>query len=155
MDGDGTCVEFDPHDPAWLYYISYQVLYVSQDGGRTFPNFISPPGPAEWNPPFVTDAANAGVCYYGSRTLLRSEDHGLHFAPVTMALNGNPTAIAIHPLHSDVLYVGTSGGNVYRVQRTGADWSLPNVTTTDVTGAPLPVGMYISSLAIDSTGSVW
>ncbi|MFI5398586.1 MAG: glycosyl hydrolase [Candidatus Binatia bacterium] len=155
MGGDGTCVEFDPNDPSWLYYVSYGVIYVSADGGRTFPSSYPIPGPAEWNPPFVTDAANAGVCYAGSNVLLRSQDHANSFAPATDTLSGNLTAIAIHPTNSDILYVGTANGHVYRVQRTGADWSVPNVTPTDVTGAPLPANMYISSLAIDSTGSVW
>ncbi len=155
MGGDGTCVEFDPNDPSRVYYMSYGVIYVSSDGGRTFPNNITVPSPAEWNPPFVTDAANPGVCYVGSNVLLRSSDHAGSFTPVTAALTGNLTAIAIHPANPDVLCAGTAQGHVYRVQRTGPDWTLPNVTTTDVTGPPLPPGMYISDLAIDSTGSVW
>jgi photosystem II stability/assembly factor-like uncharacterized protein len=155
MNGDGTCVEFDPHDASWVYYVSYGVIYTSADGGKTFPIIYTIPHPAEWNPPFVTDAAHAGVCYAGSNVLLRSQDHAGSFSPATAALNGNITAIAIHPANSDILFAGTSQGHVYRVQRTGADWSVPNVTTTDLTGAPLPANMYISSLAIDSMGSVW
>lgn len=61
----------------------------------------------------------------------------------------------MHPANSNLVYVGTSQGRVYRVQRTGADWTPPNVTTTDITGPPLPAGLYISCVAVDSAGTVW
>ena len=35
------------------------------------------------------------------------------------------------------------------------DWTLAAVTTTDITGAPLPAGLYISCVAVDPAGTVW
>jgi hypothetical protein len=80
-------------------------------------------------------------------------DAGDSWEAITNVLTGGVTALAIHPGDSNTLYAGTSAGRIYRVQRTGATWSLANVTTTDITSTGMPP--YVSSLAVDTAGTVW
>jgi hypothetical protein len=155
LEGDIVSAAIDPQNPSYMYYMLYFGVWVSSDGGQFWTNPYNVSGPAEWNTPLIVDPANSGVVYAGANTLVRSADHGTTFNPVTPALTGNITSIAVHPANSDIVYVSTSQGHVYRVQRTGIDWTLPNVTTTDVTAAPLPAGMYTSSVAVDSGGGAW
>ena len=87
--------------------------------------------------------------------LRRSDTAGDAWNAVTAALTGNITTIAVHPANSDIVYVGTTAGHVYRVQRTGPDWTLANVTTTDLAGVPLPADLYISCVAVETGGAAW
>ena len=154
MGGDVVVTAIDPQLPSRRYYGSYGVIYRSDDSGRTW-NAQHTLGAAEWNFPFILDPGNSGVCYVGETTLKRSIDAAATFSSITPTLNGTMTTIALHPANPDVLCVGTSTGHVYRVQRTGIDWTLPNVTTTDLTAAPLPPNLYISSVAMDTAGTIW
>ncbi len=81
--------------------------------------------------------------------------HAESWSAITSTLTGIITAIAIHPTDSNTVYVGTSQGHIYRVQKTGATWNLADVTTTDLTGANLPTSLYISDLVVDTAGTVW
>lgn len=155
--GDVVVTAIEPLLPSRMYHglgAAYEI-YRSDNGGRlwTLKHTISLP--AEWNFPFVVDPAIPGVCYTGGNTLQRSADAAETWATITPALIGKITTIAVHPANSNILYVGTSQGNVYRVQRTGATWTLPNVTTTNLTAPPLPLGLYISCVAVDTAGTVW
>ncbi len=155
IGGDVVVTAIEPLLPSRMYYGLYGEIYRSDDGGRQWTVKHSLGFPAEWNFPFVVDPALPGVCYTGGNTLQRSADAGENWTPVTSILTGNITTIAVHPANSNLVYVGTSQGRVYRIQRTGADWTLPNVTTGDITGPPLPAGLYISCVAVDTAGTVW
>jgi len=162
INADVVAIAIDPLAPTIMYYVAYLVLYRSSDGGQTWAQSDTFPGGSEWNIPFILDPANSDVAYAGAGTfgpgtgtLLRSPGMGTNFTAITGGLTGNVTAIAIQPGNSDLLYASTTLGHVYRVQRTGPDWSLANVTTTDLTGAPLPADRYTSCLAVDSAGAVW
>src|SRR5207247_2095426 len=155
IEGDIVAVAIDPLLPSRMYYVLYGDVYRSDDGGRMWTWKFTIPGPAEWNAPFAIDPSASGVCYTGGNVLRRSDTAGDAWNAVTAALTGNITTIAVHPANSDIVYVGTTGGHVYRVQRTGPDWTLANVTTTDLAGVPLPADLYISCVAVESGGAVW
>ena len=167
LGGDVVATAIDPLAPATMYYIdNNSVLRISTNGGRLWNKTYTFPVGSEWNLPFILDPAHSGVCYAGAGapggfgapgigTLLQSANFGSSFTPVSGPMTGNVTAVAIQPGNSDVLFVGTTHGHVYRVQRTGPDWGLVNVTTTELTGAPLPANMHISCLAIDTAGAAW
>jgi photosystem II stability/assembly factor-like uncharacterized protein len=155
IEGDIVVTAIEPLLPSRMYYGLYGDIWRSDNGGRLWEWKYSLAGPAEWNFPFVVDPAIAGVCYTGGNTLQRSEDAGDHWTAITTELTGNVTTIAVHPANSSIICVGTSQGRVYRVHRMGADWTLANVSTDDITGPQLPAGLYISCLAVDTDGTVW
>lgn len=115
--------------------------------------------------PFVADPNNAGVCYFGSDRLWRSPNHGDTWTQLTDVLvnsvdpiTGFPnalSAIAPHPADPNTVYVASSDGHVFQVQRAGATWARPNVTVVELTAPPLPAGVSISSLAVDAAGYLW
>ncbi|MBI2358488.1 MAG: glycosyl hydrolase [Deltaproteobacteria bacterium] len=158
IEGDIVVTAIEPLMPSRMYFgrgIPPEIRR-SDNGGRLWsaPKYTFS-GSYEWNFPFVVDPASAGVCYTGGNTLVRSDNAGDTWTTITPALTGNITTIAVHPADSNIVYICTSQGKVYRVQRTGLDWTLPNVTTTDITGPPLPAGLYISCVAVDTAGTVW
>ncbi len=157
--GDGGFAQIDPGLPTRMYHgYVYNVFYRSDAAGAPGSWVFKAGGiggPCEFYPPFELDATNPNVCYFGNAQLWRSPDNADTWTAITNPLTGNATAIAGHPSDPLTVFVGTSQGRVYRVQRTGADWTLPNVTTTDITAAPLPAGLYISDLAVDTAGNVW
>jgi photosystem II stability/assembly factor-like uncharacterized protein len=155
LGGDVVVTAIEPLLPSRMYYGCYGEIFRSDNGGRLWVSKHTLAFPYEWNFPFVVDPAAAGVCYTGGNTLERTPDAGENWTTITVPLIGNITTIAVHPADSNLVYLGTSMGKVYRVQRTGADWTLPAVTTTDITGAPLPAGLYISCVAVDPAGTVW
>ena len=155
--GDGGFTAIDPAVPTRMYHAYvYNTFYRSDDAGQNWMLKNSGiTGQAEFYAPFALDPSDPNTCYFGGDTLWRSPDNANSWAAVTAALNGNITAIAVHPADSTTVHVGTTSGHVYRVQRTGPTWNLADVTTTDLTGADLPAGIYISDLAMDSLGTVW
>jgi photosystem II stability/assembly factor-like uncharacterized protein len=155
LGGDVVVTAIEPLLPSRMYYGLYGQTYRSDNGGRLWDVKHSLGFAAEWNFPFVVDQGVAGVCYVAGNALERSGDAGEHWQTITPLLTGNVTTMAVHPADSNIVYVGTSQGRVYRIQRTGADWTLAGVTTTDVTGPPLPAGLYISCVAVDAAGNVW
>jgi photosystem II stability/assembly factor-like uncharacterized protein len=107
---------------------------------------------------FILDPANPDVCYSGSGgTVWRSADAGENWQPIAAALRFPITALAVDPSDTDRVYAATMiQGRVYRIQRTGATWSPPDVTVSDISAnLPDPVGFDVSALAVDTTGALW
>jgi hypothetical protein len=151
--GDGGFCAIDPLVAARMFHGNQGAgIWRSDDAGATW----NPKGPLTASvayPPFLMDAANSGVCYFGGTVVSRSANAGDTWAAITGALTGGVSALAIHPTDSNTLYAGTSSGRIYRIQRTGATWNLADVTTTDITSPGMPP--YVSSVAVDSAGTVW
>lgn len=157
--GDGGFSVIDPNTPTRMYseYIS-STFYRSDssgDPGTWVLKNTGITGGAEFYAPFVLDPSDANVCYFGGSQLWRSPNNADSWTAVTSAIVGNVTAIAVHPTDPTTVYIATTNGRVYRVQRTGATWALANVTTTDLTAPNLPSGVYLSDLAVDPAGNIW
>jgi photosystem II stability/assembly factor-like uncharacterized protein len=157
--GDGGFAHIDPSVPTRMYRGTTGNSFGRNDAagalGSWVPKTGGVTGPCEFYPPFELDPSDPNVCYFGNAQLWRSPDNADSWTAITNALTGNATAIAGHPTDATTVFVGTNQGHVYRVQRTGVDWTLPNVTTTDLSAPPLPVGLYISDIAVDTAGNVW
>jgi photosystem II stability/assembly factor-like uncharacterized protein len=165
--GDGGFTAIDPSTPTRMYHeYTGTTFYRSDSAGApgtwALKNSGITPGASQFYAPFTLDPSNPDVCYFGGSQLWRSPaaapgsvGHAESWSAITSTLTGIITAIAIHPTDSNTVYVGTSQGNVYRVQRTGATWNLADVTATDLTGPNLPTGLHISDLAVDTAGTVW
>ena len=141
-------------------------IWRSDDAGNTFTdktNGIT--GNAMFYAPFVTDPGNAGVCWFATDSLWRSADHGDTWIQVTNTLVSGVdpnsgaslalSAFALHPTDPNTVYTAGADGRVFQVQRTGATWTITNVTVTELTAPPLPTGICISSLAVDAGGYLW
>jgi photosystem II stability/assembly factor-like uncharacterized protein len=157
--GDGGFTAIDPVQPHRMYhqYVN-NTFYRSDDSGAAGSWVLKNTGitgGAEFYAPFALDPSDPDNCYFGGAQLWRSPDNADSWAAITNPLAGNITTIAVHPADSNIIYAGTTAGHVYRVQRTGATWSLADVTTTDLTGPSLPAGVYLSDLAVDAAGNVW
>ena len=164
--GDGGFTAIDQTTPTRMYHEYVSTVFYRSDSSGT-PGTWNPKnsgitGGSEFYASFVLDPSDQNTCYFGGAQLWRSPaaapgspGNGDSWSAITNILSGNIAAIAVHPSDSTTIYVGTTNGHVYRVQRTGATWNLADVTTTDITGPNLPANVYISDLAVDSAGTVW
>lgn len=157
--GDAGSCAIDPSLPARMYYSGTNLnLYRSDSAGSPgswTPKNSGISGDSQFYPPFILDPSTPSVCYFGGGQLFRSPSIGDSWSPITNQLSGTITAVAVHPADSNIIFVGTSEGHVYRVQRTGASWNLADVTNDDLTAAPLPAGVSISDIAADTLGNVY
>jgi photosystem II stability/assembly factor-like uncharacterized protein len=167
--GDTGPLGIDPNQPLSYFAGGYHDSIARSDSAGAPGTFVDKTdgitGQSLFYAPFVTDASNAGVCYFASDRLWRSPNHGDTWIQTTNVLvnssdpiTGFPnalSAIAPHPADPNTVYVASSDGHVFQVQRTGATWTIADVTVTDLTTPPLPAGVSISSLAVDGTGHLW
>jgi photosystem II stability/assembly factor-like uncharacterized protein len=155
--GDGGFTAIDYNLPIRMYHgYTNNTFYRSDDAGITWHNKTgSIVGSSEFYPPFTLDPNFPEICYFGNINLWRSDNNADTWSAITNNLNGNITAIAVHPFDPNTIYVSTSAGRIYRVERTGSTWNIDDVTTTDITGPPIPSGIYTSDLAVDDKGNVW
>lgn len=155
--GDGGFTAIDHSLPTRMYHqYVFATFYRSDNAGAPGSWTLKNTGVSagQFYGPFELDPSNSSVCYYGGNELYRSANSADAWSAVTSGVNGDITAIAVHPTNGDLVYVGTTTGKVYRVQK-GTDWALANVTLTDLTAAPLPAGFRIGDLAVSGAGTVW
>jgi photosystem II stability/assembly factor-like uncharacterized protein len=88
-----------------------------------------------WYTPFIISHHDPRTLYMGGNRLLRSPDRGDTWEPVSPDLSdpaegvrgavpfGTITMISESPLRSDLIYVGTEGGSVWRTRDAGSTWN--------------------------------
>jgi hypothetical protein len=157
--GDGGFTAVDAGNPLRMYEEYVGSIFSRSDTAGAPGSWVSKnagiSGSAEFAAPFELDPSNPNVCYFGGEKLWRSPNNADTWSAITNTLTGNVCAIAVDPSDPTTIYVGTTQGRVYRVQKTGATWALADVTTTEITGPNLPIGVYIGDLAVDTAGTVW
>ncbi len=142
-DGDGGDVGASSTDPRNVYHEYFRMgLDVSNDRGDTWtwrPNANRDPNVYGqlFYPP--VEASGATVAQAGESVFI-SRDSGGSFTEV--ALPGRPIASAMHSPTADQLYVGTTGGQVYRISWSGTAWAAPVALTS-------PRAAWISDLFAD------
>ncbi|MFZ5979690.1 MAG: hypothetical protein ACOYVF_03580, partial [Candidatus Zixiibacteriota bacterium] len=146
MGGDGfyTLVDYTNPDIIYAEY-QYGVLYKSVDGGWTFEyalDGVNPSDPTGWNTPFAMDPNIPTILYYGSDRLYKTVNGAEFWNPISPSLTDNViTTIDVARTDSNVIYVGTSDGNVQVTTNGGTNWnlvsgSLPDRWVTRVTVDP-------------------
>ncbi len=93
--------------------------------------------------PIAVDKAREGVVYLGTNRVYRSRDRGEKWTPISGDLSkgqGYVSTIAAARSAPQVIYAGTSDGNIQISRDDGASW-------TNVTSAPLP-NRYVSWIDI-------
>jgi len=128
--GDGFGVLVDPNDSTIVYM-------ESQYGNiNTGTNGIDPTDRFNWNTPFIFNPGNSNTLYFGTEALYKTTDRGLNWNPLSADLtNGSLavsypivfatiTTIAVSPVDTNVIYIGTDDGNIQMTTDEGASWNL-------------------------------
>jgi len=165
-DGGYCSLTNNATDDSTSRYVSTQngpVYRLVYDENGIFQDFVevtpSSAGGQLFINPFALDPSTADVMYYpAGSNLWRNND--LENSPSSgwTELTGaqvpgeNITALGVSSDNdAHVLYYGTSEGTLKRLAH--ADTTAPTTTPTDVTGTNFPTDGYVSSLAVDPTGS--
>jgi photosystem II stability/assembly factor-like uncharacterized protein len=97
-------------------------------------------------PPFVMDPVTPTTLYYGTYRLWQTKDDGLSWAAISPDLTGGPTlygtisAIAVAPSNAQVIYVGTSDGNISVSRNGGVTYALANSSV---------LGSFVTKIGVD------
>ncbi|HEY0782099.1 MAG TPA: hypothetical protein VGE98_06590 [Thermoanaerobaculia bacterium] len=122
-------------------------LFPSEDGGGSwaFASAIGEPQPPAGASVRI-DPQNPSTVYLVGGQLHRSLDGGTTFA--TLALPAAPTAFALDPQASGILYAGVAAGGGAALWK-----SLDHGTSWTAVGRGLPAGTQVQQLAVDPTAS--
>jgi photosystem II stability/assembly factor-like uncharacterized protein len=140
--GDGFTPVFDPTDPNVYYYeVQNGVIYYTNDDGANFDVLdagLDQSDRFNWDMPYFLSATEPSTMYCASHRVYKMDGapYGT-WEPISPDLtDGNIFGGAFHdvstiaqsPLNADMLYAGTSDGNVWRSINNGQTWQ--NVTAT-------------------------
>src|SRR5262249_9272918 len=167
-DGDGGFVAIDQSQPRNIlheYYWSttYPVIERSTHAGK-FGNWVNVTpalagsARARFYPPFALDQTDPCNIAFGTDRINLDGSQGTGGWPTKVTLpylSSTDTVSAIHYVNSNLIYVGTSKGKVYRLTKTGAAWvaraialsALPRQLIWDVTARPDDVNRIVVVMA--------
>lgn len=133
-----------PSDSRIVYVVAGDLLYASEDAGRTWTRRSGPLRLTSVRTLLVTPK-HPSVLYIASentgRQILKSADGGRHWAAETTGLPWSVTGLVIDPTMPWILHAGTTHG-LFTTRSAGGSWSKAR-------GADAPV--YIRGLATDPT----
>ena len=151
LGGDGMQPRVNPNNTDILFaQYQYGAFFRSIDNGGSFDlsdNGISTTEPRNWDTPYVFDPANPNSMYFGTSNLYKSIDNGISWTSISNNLGktvytgtqkyGTITTIDVSPLDSNVIFIGTDDGNVWKTVDAGATYTkistaLPNKWVTRV-----------------------
>ncbi|UCC77290.1 MAG: hypothetical protein JSW37_02715 [Anaerolineales bacterium] len=151
--GDGGYAAIDSFDPKYFYGTRYEISFQRNDKGGTGPYSDWPVKTAGINLgdrrlfyiPFTLDPSSPGVLYLGTHRVYRTTSRGDWWQAISgdLTTGGSRAAIstiAVAPTAPNVIYVGTSDGQLQVTTNTGGRWD--NVTRT-----PLP-NRFVSEIAV-------
>jgi photosystem II stability/assembly factor-like uncharacterized protein len=137
-DGDGGAAGVDAADPRNVIHTYFNPTPSRSTQGGKFGTYTSIQaglaGAGLFYPPFAYDATNSQNLAFGTTQINLDAAQGTGGWPVKVALpgiSGRVSAIA-YP-NANLIYAGTSSGQVYRLVRSGGTW-----TATLISAAPLP-----------------
>ena len=139
--GDGAFTAINPSTPD-IYYVSSQSGNMVRVNGtantaRTITSGIDANERRAFIAPFVIDATRPTRLYFGGIRMYRTLNEGTLWSPISADLTrgtGSISSIALAPSDSNVIYVGTSDGNVRYSKDFGITWNAP-LTTLPVRAA--------------------
>ncbi len=138
--GDGFYTIVDPTNNSYVYAeYQYGGLGRSTNGGNSFSwalDGIDDEERRNWSTPVVLDPNNSQTLYYGAERLYRSTNRAVNWTAISPDLTngggqgtlvfGTITTIAVSPVNSQIIYVGTDDANVWVTTTGGTNWSLRN-----------------------------
>lgn len=145
LGGDGFYCLIDPTDNRYVYAESqYGRLRRSTNGGVSFQFALGGILSAErrnWSTPVVFNPLNPKSLYYGSVRLYKSENRAAFWSPISEDLTGpeDPgnlaygtlTSISVSAVDTNLIYVGTDNGRVWKTTDGGQDWALLSAELPD------------------------
>lgn len=153
--GDGFYVQVDPIFPSRIYACyQYGGLGRSDNGGASFVDIQGDMqrDRTNWMMPYQIDPHNPARLYAGTYRVWKSEDIGNSWTALSPDLTDSVantsfaystiTTLAVSPLDSTLIYVGTDDAHVWRTVNGGADWepldaTLPQRWVTRVVPDPV------------------
>lgn len=155
LGGDGFQVAFHPTNPDIMYAETQNGnIFMKPNAASGFINAtdgINGGDRRNWDMQYIISSHNPNVLYTGTYRVYKSEQNGL---PVWSPISGDLTDSIIYgssfhtistlgesPVNEDILYVGTTDGNVWRTINGGASWdslhsTLPNRYVTSIVASP-------------------
>jgi photosystem II stability/assembly factor-like uncharacterized protein len=134
--GDGGYAAIDPFDPRYYYGTRYGISFQRNDRGGTKPYGEWPVKTSGMNlndrslfyAPFALDLSTPGVLYFGTHRVYRSTNRGDRWQAISGDLTrggsrAGISTIAVAPTAPDVLYAGTSDGQIHMTTDTGGHWN--------------------------------
>ncbi len=151
--GDGFQPRFNPTDPLNYYYaVQNGDIYGTEDGAGYY-NLLNDGTGFEsgerlnWDTPYFISSFNPDRLYLGGQKLYRSDNRGHDWTPISGDLTGDVvqlpvthtiTSIDESKLDSNILYVGTGNGFLWRTNNMGQSWD-----TVQQNGLPM---RYLTSV---------
>lgn len=170
--GDGFYVLVDPTDNRYVYAESQNGgLGRSTNGGSLFLPAtigISSTDRKNWSTPVEFDPQNPRTLYYGSQRLYRTRNRAVSWTAISPDLTngagpgnlvfGTITTIAVSPLDSNLIYIGTDDANVWTTRDGGQNWrrinnNLPRRWVTRVAADPANVQVAYVTFSGHASGS--
>lgn len=166
--GDGFYVIVDYEDNDIIYAESQNgYLGKSTDGGYNFnwaTNGIDDSEPKNWSTPVIMDPEEHETLYYGTNRVYRTTNGAGFWSVISDDLTngytgvrpGTISTIGVSPVNTEVIWVGTSDGNVWVSENTGNTWTkvsstLPKRWVSRVIADPFEEGTAYTTF----TGLKW
>lgn len=167
-DGDGGFVGIDQNQPRNMLHTYYsRSLARSTQAGR-FGLWFDASGGLAGNPlfypPFALDQTNPNNIAYGTDRICLDSSQGTGGWSTIVSLPGITQRVsAICYVNSNLIYAGTSTGQLYKLVKSGTTWSataihaapLPSRWIWDIATRPGSVNTIIVGVAGFGTGHVW
>lgn len=170
--GDGLQTLINPVDDRIVYGCAQYGGNCSKtlDGGVAFTFLGEPASRYGWWAPLQFDPTDPNVMYKGGNGLFRSANGGGSWTPISDDLSTDPvqldpnsgyriygtiTTVAAAASNTDVIYVGTDEGLLWRTSDLGANWTQlqdPDDPATPEDENDLP-GTWVTRVAVDSTNA--
>jgi photosystem II stability/assembly factor-like uncharacterized protein len=147
--GDGGSVLIDPQRPEFVYNEFFRYFIARSTRGGTAGSFrpIYPRlrvSRSTLLAPFAINPSHPEELLLGLERLYLSTDRGETWSAITIDLTQGPGTLqntnaisTIEFASSDLIYVGTSDGRVWRVSRTGSSWEYRRVDAGEFSGAAI------------------
>jgi photosystem II stability/assembly factor-like uncharacterized protein len=153
--GDGGFALIDPFNSNIWYGTRFGKTFQRNEQGPAFTgdwdfkvNGVNQQDPALFYIPIAANPQVQGAFYLGTNRVYRTLDRGDAWTPISPDLSkgqGYVSAITVAPSDGNVIYAGTSDGNIQVTRNGGGNWS-------NLTKAPLP-NRFVSRLAVDRTNA--
>ena len=143
-DGDGGDCGVNNVDPTRVYHSYYRMGYDrSTDRGDNWAWVATGSrDPSVYGQLFYPPMeASGGTVAQAGESVFVSRDSGA--TQVEVALPGRPIASAMYAPNADTIFVGTTGGNIFRLTWSGTAWSAATALTS-------PRAAYISDMFVDA-----
>jgi photosystem II stability/assembly factor-like uncharacterized protein len=167
-EGDGGFTAVDQSQPRNVLHAYYGTSLARSSQTGRFGSWFDASGGITGNSifyaPFALDPTNSNNIAYGTDRICLDGSQGMGGWTVSVALPGLSGRVsAVCYVNSNLIYAGTTAGNIYKLAKSGSSWSataiqaapLPGRWVWDISTLPGSTNTVIVVLAGFGTGHVW